>query len=66
MENLEWLQLLFPFPSVKDLYLSGVPRLDVARTLRGLDEEGVAVVLPCTTSCFLRRASAIRGHVGGH
>jgi hypothetical protein len=22
MENLEWLQLLFPFPSVKDLYLS--------------------------------------------
>jgi hypothetical protein len=53
MENLEWLQLLFPFPAVKDLYLSGVPGLNVARTLRGLDEEGVKVVLPALQRVFL-------------
>jgi hypothetical protein len=46
VENLEWLQLLFPFTAVKDLYLSGVPGLNVARTLRDLDEERLTVVLP--------------------
>jgi hypothetical protein len=53
VENLEWLQLLFPFPAVKDLYLSGVPGLNVARTLGELDEEGVAVVLPALQRVFL-------------
>jgi hypothetical protein len=52
-ENLEWLQLLFPFPAVKDLYLSGVPGLNVARKLRGLDEERVTGVLPALQCVFL-------------
>jgi hypothetical protein len=53
VENLKWLQLLFPFPAVKDLYLFGVPGLNVAWTLRELDEEGVAVVLPALQRVFL-------------
>ena len=35
MENFKWLQLLFPFPSMKDLYLSGVPGLHVTQMLQG-------------------------------
>ena len=35
VENLEWLRLLFPFPSMKDLYLSGVPGLHVTQMLQG-------------------------------
>jgi hypothetical protein len=53
VENLEWLQLLFPFHAVKDLYLSGVPGLNVARTLRDLDEERLTVVLPALQRVFL-------------
>jgi hypothetical protein len=53
VENFEWLRLLFPFLAVKDLYLSRVPGLNVVRTLRELDEEGVKVVLPALQRVFL-------------
>jgi len=53
VENVEWLQLLFPFPAVKDLYLSGVPGINVAWALQDLDEERVTVVLPALQRIFL-------------
>jgi hypothetical protein len=53
VEDVEWLQLLFPFPAVKDLYLSGVPGINVARALQELAEERVMVVLPALQRIFL-------------
>jgi hypothetical protein len=52
-EDDEWLELLFPFPAVKDLYLSGVPGINVAQALQELDEERVTVVLPALQRIFL-------------
>jgi len=48
-----WLQLLDPFPGVKDLYLSGVPGLHVARGLQGLNEDRVTEKLPALQRIFL-------------
>ncbi len=54
--NLDWLHILFPFTAVKDLYLSGVPGLRVARALQELDEDRVTVVVPALQHIFLEGA----------
>jgi hypothetical protein len=43
VEDFEWQQFLFLFPTVKDIYLSGVSGLNVAQTLRRRDKETVTV-----------------------
>ena len=45
-EILQWPEILHPFTSVKKLYLSEKPALQVARALQGLSGERVTGVLP--------------------
>jgi len=49
-ENLQWLDILHPFTSVKKLYLSEKPALQVARALQDLSGESVTEVLPSLQS----------------
>jgi hypothetical protein len=53
MESEEWLELLKPFTSVKNLYLSDDLRQRIAPALRLLVEDRVAEVLPTLESIFL-------------
>ena len=54
MENVQWLELLHMFPSVKDLILSvGSFRL-VARALDGLDGDSVTEVLPALQTIVIQ------------
>jgi hypothetical protein len=53
MENTQWLELLHPFATVKDLYLSEEVALHVAPFLQELSEEQVTEVLPALQDIFI-------------
>ena len=53
MENTQWLELLHPFATVKDLYLSKEVALRVASVLQELSEERVTEVLPALQDIFI-------------
>ena len=53
LDNAQWLEVLRPFTSVKNLYLSDQLVLYVARVLQGLSGEGVTEVLPALQNLFL-------------
>lgn len=53
IDNTQWLEVLHPFPAVKNLYLSEDLALRVAPTLKELAEEAAADVLPTLQSLFL-------------
>ena len=53
MENTQWLELLHPFATVKDLYLSKEVVLLVASALQELSEELVTEVLPALQDIFI-------------
>ena len=53
MENTQWLELLHPFVTVKDLYLSKEVALRVASVLQELSEERVTEVLPSLQDIFV-------------
>jgi hypothetical protein len=53
MENTQWLELLHPFATVKDLYLSKEVALHVASVLQELSEERVTEVLPALQDIFI-------------
>ena len=52
-ESIQWLELLNPFPSVKDLELSAKLAQLVAPALGALTEEGVTEVLPALQNIFI-------------
>ena len=52
-ENLPWLEILHPFTSVKNLYLSQIFARFIAHSLQDLVEEGLTDVLPALESLFL-------------
>ena len=53
MDNTQWLHILRPFTSVKNLYLSDQLVPYVARALQGLSGERVTEVLPALQNIFL-------------
>jgi hypothetical protein len=53
IENTQWLELLRPFTTVKDLYLSDEVALRVAPALQVLSEERVTKVLPALQDIFI-------------
>jgi hypothetical protein len=53
MENTQWLELLHPFATVKDLYLSKEVAIRVASALQELSEERVTEVLPALQDVFI-------------
>jgi len=53
IENTQWLELLHPFATVKDLYLSRGVALRVAPALQELSEERVTEVLPALQDVFI-------------
>ncbi len=53
IENSEWLEFLFPFTAVKNLYLSKEFGLLIAPTLRELTEGGMTAVMPTLQNIFL-------------
>src|SRR5260221_13245198 len=53
MENTQWLELLHPFSTVKDLYLSKEVALRVASALQELSEGRVTKVLPGLQDIFI-------------
>jgi hypothetical protein len=53
MENTHWRELLHPFTTIKNLYLSERIALHVLRTLQELDGEGAIQVLPMLQAIFL-------------
>jgi hypothetical protein len=55
MDNTQWLHILRPFTSVKNLYLSDQLVPYVARALQGLSGERVTEVLPALQNIFLPR-----------
>jgi hypothetical protein len=54
MENVQWLELLRLFPSLKDLVLSGILFQLVAPSLNELDEESITEVLPDLRNIILQ------------
>jgi len=67
MENAQWLEILRPFTSVKNLYLSDRLALYVARALQGLSGESVTEVLPTLQNIFLpglKRSGAVHKAIG--
>jgi hypothetical protein len=46
LESIQWLELLQPFITVKNLYLFGELALPLARALQELSSEGATEVLP--------------------
>jgi len=52
----QWLELLHPFTTVKDLLLSGTVAPYVAQALRGLPVEQVTEVLPALENVFISRS----------
>jgi hypothetical protein len=55
MENTQWLELLHPFTTVKNLYLSKDVALYVASALQDLSEERATEVLPALQHIFIDR-----------
>jgi hypothetical protein len=55
IENTQWIELLHPFATVKDLYLSDKVALRVAPALQELSEEQVTDVLPALQDIFIHR-----------
>jgi hypothetical protein len=55
IENTQWMELLRPFATVKDLYLSDNVALRVAPALQELSEERVTEVLPALQDIFIHR-----------
>jgi hypothetical protein len=53
IENILWLQLLFPFTAVKNLYLSRVLAPGIAAALRELDGTSITEVLPNLQNIFV-------------
>ncbi len=53
VENSEWLEFLFPFTAVKNLYLSKEFGPRIAPALRELTEGGMTAVLPTLQNIFL-------------
>jgi len=53
MENNQWLEMLRPFPTVKELYLSKGVALRVASALQELSEEPVTEMLPALQDIFV-------------
>ena len=53
VENSQWLELLYLFTAVKDLYLSRKFASDIALALRGSVGEGMTEVLPALRNLFL-------------
>jgi hypothetical protein len=53
IENTQWIELLRPFATVKDLYLSDEVALRVAPALQELSEEWVTEVLPALRDIFI-------------
>ena len=53
MENTQWLELLYPFATVKNLYLSEEVALYVASALQELSDERVTEVLPALQDVFI-------------
>ena len=53
MENTQWLELLHPFVTIKDLYLSKKVAPHVASALQELSEGRVTEVLPALQSIFI-------------
>jgi hypothetical protein len=54
MENTQWVELLQPFTTVKDLYLSEKVALPIARALQELAGERATEVLPALQSIHIR------------
>jgi hypothetical protein len=57
VENTEWLEFLFPFTTVKNLYLSKESGLHIAPALQELTEGGMTAVLPVLQNIFLEGLS---------
>ncbi|KAH9981608.1 hypothetical protein BJV74DRAFT_952934 [Russula compacta] len=53
MENAQWLEFLYPFAGVKNLYLGMGITLHVALALQELTEEGATMMLPALQNLFL-------------
>jgi hypothetical protein len=53
IENAQWLEVLYPFTAVKNLYLSKNFAPRIAPALQELVGEGVAEVLPALKTLFL-------------
>jgi hypothetical protein len=53
IENTQWIELLHPFVTVKDLYLSDEVALRVSTALQELSEERVTEVLPALQDIFI-------------
>jgi hypothetical protein len=67
MDNTQWLHILRPFTSVKNLYLSDQLVPYVARALQGLSGERVTEVLPALQKIFLlglKSASTVLKTIG--
>ena len=52
LDNIRWLELLFPFVSVKSLYVYKYLGVIFAPVLETINEEGVTVVLPALDNLF--------------
>jgi hypothetical protein len=57
VENAHWLKLLQPFTGVKDLHISGLPGLHIARALQDLTEARIVEFLPALQNIFLEGPS---------
>lgn len=53
VDNAQWLKLLHPFTGVKDLHMSGLPGLYIARALQDLTKARIVEVLPALQIVFL-------------
>jgi hypothetical protein len=56
----QWLDLLRPFTTVEDLYLSYIFSLYIVPALHGIIEEGMTEVLPSLQNIFLDKLSPPR------